>query len=193
MAHLLEQIVQISGHTVQVYSDPTTCPIYKDHGFECTRKTPCADVIISDQKMPNISGLDFFKLQKKRGCKALSQNKALISASDIPNDLKNEMDALGVHYIRKPFRIDTLLEWINECLVRVQSAPGQSEERGLILVEMQNGTRCRITKTALKIFLARGEIKRFKRSDGWFTFGADQLRDPKNDKKYTGIERREAV
>lgn len=66
-------------------------------------------------------------------------------------------------------------------------------KRELILVEMKDGTSCRMAKTALKVFLARGEIKRFKRSDGWFVVGRDQLRDQKNDKNYNGVDRREAV
>lgn len=64
-------------------------------------------------------------------------------------------------------------------------------KRELVLVELKEGTSCRMAKTALKIFLAHGGVARFKRSDGWVVVGKDPLRDPKNDGKYTGIERRE--
>ena len=193
MASLLKQIVLMSGHDVQVYSDPTICPIYHDHGFECPRETPCADVIISDQKMPNISGFDFFKLQRNRGCKALDKNKALITAGEISHDLRSEMDEIGFHYIKKPFRVTEITHWIDECSKRVQSVSSQNGDRGLILVEMADGTMCRIAKTALSIFLDRGEVKRFKRSVGWFIFGRDPLRCSQNNKTYTGIERREVI
>ena len=50
-----------------------------------------------------------------------------------------------------------------------------------------------MAKTALKVFLAHDGVTRFKRSDGWVVVGRDQLRDPKNNRTYTGVERREVV
>ena len=66
-------------------------------------------------------------------------------------------------------------------------------ERKLVLVELKEGTSCRMAKPALRVFLAHGGVTRFKRSDGWVVVGKDQLRDPKNDRTYDGAERREVV
>lgn len=66
-------------------------------------------------------------------------------------------------------------------------------ERELVLVELKEGTSCRMAKTALEIFLAHGGVTRFKRSDGWVVVGKDQLRDPKNEGTYAGVERREVI
>jgi hypothetical protein len=66
-------------------------------------------------------------------------------------------------------------------------------KKELILVELNDGTICRMAKTALKLFLSRGKVTKFKRTDDWFVFGEDQLRDEKNDCIYTGLERREIV
>jgi len=66
-------------------------------------------------------------------------------------------------------------------------------KRELILVELKEGTSCRMAKTALRVFLAHGEVTRFKRSDGWVVVGKDRLRDPKNDCTYDGVERREVI
>ena len=65
-------------------------------------------------------------------------------------------------------------------------------KRELILVELKDGTSCRMAKTALKIFLSRGEVARFMRSDGWFVVGENQPRE-KKDSSYDGSERREVV
>jgi hypothetical protein len=65
-------------------------------------------------------------------------------------------------------------------------------KRELILVELKDGTSCRMAKTALKVFLSRGEVARFKRSDGWFVVGEDQPREKKNS-PYDGADRREVV
>ena len=48
-------------------------------------------------------------------------------------------------------------------------------ERELILVELKEGTSCRMAKPALRVFLAHGGVTRFKRSDGWVVVGKDQL------------------
>ena len=66
-------------------------------------------------------------------------------------------------------------------------------KRELVLVELKEGTSCRMAKTALEIFLAHGGVTRFKRSDGWVVVGKDQLRDSRNDSAYDGIERREII
>ena len=66
-------------------------------------------------------------------------------------------------------------------------------KRELVLVELKEGTSCRMAKTALKIFLAHGGVARFKRSDGWVVVGRDRLRNPNNAGTYTGVERREAL
>ena len=63
----------------------------------------------------------------------------------------------------------------------------------LIKVEMNDGTMCQMAPRALDMFLARGDIARFKRSDGWAVVGVDPLRKPKHDLHYDGPERRVAA
>jgi hypothetical protein len=63
----------------------------------------------------------------------------------------------------------------------------------LIKVEMNDGTLCRMAPRALDMFLARDEVSRFKRSDGWAVVGVDHLRDPKKRHAFDGAERRLAA
>ena len=67
------------------------------------------------------------------------------------------------------------------------------KKRELVFVELKDGTSCRMAKTALNLFLSRGEVTKFKRSDGWFVVGNNKLRDKKHDSSYDGVERREVV
>ena len=119
LANLIKLVLLQKGHDVQVFSDPTLCPVYRDHDTECPKSAPCADVIISDHMMPNMTGLDFLKLQRMRGCKAPDENKALITGSAMHADLKNAIDELGCHYIKKPFKIVEIIKWVDECAERV--------------------------------------------------------------------------
>ena len=64
---------------------------------------------------------------------------------------------------------------------------------GLIKVEMKGGTLCRMAPRAFDMFLARNEVSRFKRSDGWAVVGVDPLRTPKKSHAFDGAERRLAA
>jgi len=119
LAKLLEQILVLKGHSVQCFPDPTVCPIYKDHEKKCPKNTPCADIVISDYMMPKMNGIAFFELQRKRGCKALDANKAIITGSVIDSDMKEAIDELGCHYFKKPFRVAEVLVWVEECEKRL--------------------------------------------------------------------------
>jgi hypothetical protein len=61
---------------------------------------------------------------------------------------------------------------------------------GLIKVEMNDGTLCQMAPRALDMFLARDEVSRFKRTDGWAVVGVDHLRTPKKRHAFDGVERR---
>ena len=60
----------------------------------------------------------------------------------------------------------------------------------LVLVELKDGTTCRMAKKALNVFLAHDKVARFKRSDGWVDPKVDPLRDLEKVNRYTGVERR---
>lgn len=60
----------------------------------------------------------------------------------------------------------------------------------LIKVEMNDGTLCRMAPRALDMFLARDEVSRFKRSDGWAVVGMDHMRASKKRHAFDGAERR---
>ena len=119
LAALLKQELLHKGHDVSTFSEPTACPVYRDHETQCPRDSPCADVIISDHMMPNMTGIDFLKFQRMRGCKALDENKALITGSVLDADLKAAIGELGCHYIKKPFKVAEILSWVDECAARV--------------------------------------------------------------------------
>ena len=58
---------------------------------------------------------------------------------------------------------------------------------------MNDGVLCRMAPRALDMFLARGEVARFKRSDGWAVVGVDPLRDSRKTHAFDGAERRLAA
>lgn len=115
---LLKTALSKLGHHVLVFSDPTACQALHKTACSCPQEFSCADVVISDIVMPNMSGIDFFKRIKEKGCKTLSANKALISATT-DSEHFDAIEELGCKFFAKPFKLTELVDWIESCAERI--------------------------------------------------------------------------
>ncbi len=117
---LLKTALKKQGHHVLTFPDPTACPcpVLKKEICFCPQEFPCADIVISDIVMPNMSGIDFFKRQREGGCKAPDVNKALISATANKEHF-DAIEELGCNFFKKPFKLVEIVKWIDECAKRI--------------------------------------------------------------------------
>lgn len=127
------------GYEVFAYADPVVCPIHAEYVAASSRLKPCADVLITDYKMPRMNGLDLLNAQSRHGCRMLVMNKALISGF-VHEELRNAVQGLGYAFFSKPVKLDELESWITECEQRVDlsqplAAP-RKEERHSYSEEM---------------------------------------------------------
>lgn len=128
LRELLRTYLGGQGYEVLAFSDPTICPLYHkllDETCRCPKNRPCADSVLIDIKMKEINAFDFLKLQRQRGCKALDANKAVMSAS-MTRKFEATLAEFGCHHIKKPFRLEEIKNWIEECATRLatrQKAP----------------------------------------------------------------------
>jgi CheY-like chemotaxis protein len=120
LRELFRKILQGFGHNVTAYADPTLCPAYQSPKCECPADKPCAEAMIIDVMMPNMSGIDLLKAQRERGCKALDQNKALMSAANKP-EFRDTASEFGCRFLKKPFKISEVRVWLEECSNRLSS------------------------------------------------------------------------
>jgi CheY-like chemotaxis protein len=119
MSHLFKKVLQGYGCEVQAFSDPTACTVFCNPECDCPMDKACIDVLITDFNMPNMNGIELLRLQRKRGCKALGANKALMSAMTTPRQ-QAAVKELGCHFFRKPFKLSKIKQWIDECAERIQ-------------------------------------------------------------------------
>ncbi len=91
------------------------CPMLKEKMTTCPMQVPCYDIVLSDNQMPGMTGLEFFQLQTRQGCKVPPQHKALMSGNISKKDQKTAED-LGYKIFHKPTPLDLLDHWIAEIL-----------------------------------------------------------------------------
>jgi DNA-binding NtrC family response regulator len=109
---LLEACFARWGYEVFAYRSPVVCPANGNSAHECNCQAPCADLMISDFLMPQMTGTELFWLQAERGCKVAK--KAIMSGYSEEKLLRLCEDA-GYRYLEKPFNFEKLTNWLGAC------------------------------------------------------------------------------
>jgi DNA-binding NtrC family response regulator len=100
---------------VASFPEPILCtPPNKTEG--CLKA--CADIIITDFRMPQINGIELLNHQTSRGCAIDINNKAVISG-DLPEVHMDNISKLAGTFFKKPFSLEELYAWTQECLSRI--------------------------------------------------------------------------
>ena len=118
VSDLFKKMLQGFGCDVRTFPDPTACLVFGNFERDCPMDSPCTDVLITDVMMSNMNGIKLLRLQRKRGCKALDANKAVMSATTTPQ-LRAAVEELGCHFFKKPFKLSEVKQWLNECAERI--------------------------------------------------------------------------
>lgn len=119
LRNLLSVLLESRGHEVLAYAYPVMCPLYHQPACDCPQESPCVDILIADNDMKIMSGLEFVHLQMERGCKGMARNKMILSAQ-LTEEQKLEADRLGCTMAEKPFRIPEFFSWVAECESRLR-------------------------------------------------------------------------
>jgi len=109
----LERYFSMSGYEVFSYNTPAVCPFNESSSESCENLAPCADVVISDFLMPEMTGIELLQGQSRRGCKIDIKMKAIMSGYS-GEDLVTQCEDLGCNFFAKPFTSSELPLWINE-------------------------------------------------------------------------------
>ena len=104
------------GYRVETAEHPLECICVKSGA--CQEEAPFADVIITDQCMPHMTGLDFIAKRVERGCKGSAQHLAIMSANLTDDNLLQAAE-LGCRVFFKPFSLVEVEMWL-EGLVKLR-------------------------------------------------------------------------
>ncbi len=102
---------QDMGHDVVTVEHPSRCDGKQQrlcHGHE-----ECADILLIDQWMPEMTGIEYLAQRHDWGCRAMGQRKALMSAN-LPDEVRLQAEDLGCKVFDKPVLLGEIEDWINE-------------------------------------------------------------------------------
>jgi CheY-like chemotaxis protein len=111
---VFRHILEAAGYEVLTSDTPVACAFYREHGDGCPQHNRCTDILVTDNAMPGMTGLELLEMQHRGGCKLTSKNKALITGSE-DTALKERAAVLGSRLLPKPVPVATFLAWLQEC------------------------------------------------------------------------------
>lgn len=108
--NLTEEYFRCKGFEVSAYLQPT-CPMLKQEAINCSLGKPRYDLIVTDNNMPDMKGIDFLEYIHERGCKLANGRKAILSGDMSTEDCERAKQ-LGVRVFHKPCSFNILDEWL---------------------------------------------------------------------------------
>ena len=115
--NVLSMFFDLRGYDVIACREPVPCPVYVERGA-CSNLAPCGDVILTDYRMPKMTGTQLLEAQQLGGCKLTIRNKAVISGY-LDTAAEDEVKRLGCTSFQKPLQFRELEEWLDGCEQRM--------------------------------------------------------------------------
>ncbi len=118
MRSIVSSMLEERGYEVLAFSQPLNCKVFLERGCPCPRGNACGDIFLIDINMPGMNGLEFIEHQVEHGCKAMAQNKAIMSAH-VTDEQRKEAKRLGCEVLVKPLAEKRLGRWLDRCEKRI--------------------------------------------------------------------------
>jgi len=109
---VLTEVLHEKNFQVMAYADPTAFLSIKADCCTADNR-PCADVMITDNQMPGMTGLELMAHVRARGCKLPNGSTAIISGNWSQQDHAQALK-LGCKIFHKPTSLNVILDWLDE-------------------------------------------------------------------------------
>ena len=109
---LLQDFFSLRNYDVLTYRRPVFCPLYGEIS-DCNNLFPCADIVMSDIRMPGQSGINMLQAQALKGCRVPADNKAVMSGY-LEDEEQLGMKKLGCMFFQKPFLLEEISAWLDQ-------------------------------------------------------------------------------
>ena len=110
----LADVLDDRGYEVDSYSFVKTFPFCSRKGNQCHAEQACADLLLIDNRMQWLTGLELIEQQQARGCKLVAGSRAVVSGYWSKEDRQKATD-LGCHTFGKPYDLNGINHWLTVC------------------------------------------------------------------------------
>ena len=110
----LAEVLEDRGYQVDKYAYAHSLPFCSQVGEHCQSEQACADLLLTDNQMPLLNGLDMIEAQRARGCKLVAGSRAVLSGS-WSRDEQQKAQALGCQAFEKPYDLKGISDWLSAC------------------------------------------------------------------------------
>lgn len=100
---------------VQSFAEPVSC-CTSESGGGCS--IPCADIVITDFRMPELNGIELLYCQRQCGCTISVENIAIVTGN-MPEEYLPDAYGVAGKFFNKPFSLEKIGAWAKECLSRI--------------------------------------------------------------------------
>ena len=107
----LSIILKIRGYEVLAFPDPCVFMAHLDHESKSLKEHSCCDILITDVRMPGMTGLEYLESQHHHECKI--PNIAVMSGSWTEDEIE-VAHRLNCRVFEKPFLLEELNSWLSQ-------------------------------------------------------------------------------
>lgn len=112
------------GHAVTAEPEPFHCNVYR--GESCPKSAACTDVLLIDQNLPFMTGLEFIRQLKEKGCKGITSHMLLMSGDTTSID-HGMAQTLGCTVVQKPMSFEFLGAWLETVKAHIRDSASETD------------------------------------------------------------------
>lgn len=109
-----QQMIEIlteKGYRVKLYANPISFMLRREDHI-CPASGHCFDLILVGNRLSGMSGIEFLRRIKERGCRLPDHCKAIF-CSDFPQEHPQMVDELGCRFFIKPTPPEEICRWLD--------------------------------------------------------------------------------
>lgn len=111
--------IEMLGYEPTIALNPAACDLYSPNPGDCTKESACIDILIIEQKMPGMTGLQLIQRQLDFGCTVSAQGKVIMS-TNLTTEETQLANELGCHVLQKPVTFEALEEMLSSVVDQSQ-------------------------------------------------------------------------
>jgi DNA-binding response OmpR family regulator len=118
---------EMLGYEPLYAEDAATCQAIHSANQSCSAENACAEILLIDQRLQTMTGLEFVERQIQKGCKAATNCKAVMSDALTKQEFMLARQ-LGCYVLQKPVTYEIFENWLQSISQKQAEKSSQRSE-----------------------------------------------------------------